>query len=202
MKITVLGAGNIGRTLGKKWLQAGHEIIFGVRDPNSPKTLAALEDIGPLARTADIDSALDFGEIILFSVPWAAVAEIAAQFAGKLNGKILIDATNNFAGPVYSNLEGLQKAAPQASVFRAFNTMGWEIFASPILDGQQVDLFFCGPASAKVQVEGLAQAVGVRPVWVGENDRAAIVDHLGLLWVTLAFQRGLGRNLALKMLGK
>ena len=32
MKIAVLGAGNIGGTLGKKWLAAGHEVVFGVRD--------------------------------------------------------------------------------------------------------------------------------------------------------------------------
>ena len=41
MKIAILGAGNIGGTLGKKWLKAGHEVIFGVRDIRSAKTRAA-----------------------------------------------------------------------------------------------------------------------------------------------------------------
>ena len=43
MKIAILGAGNIGATLGGKWLAAGHEVRFGVRDVNSPKTSTALE---------------------------------------------------------------------------------------------------------------------------------------------------------------
>ena len=41
MNIAILGAGNIGRTLGVKWLAAGHQVTFGVRELESPKTEAA-----------------------------------------------------------------------------------------------------------------------------------------------------------------
>jgi len=38
MKIAVIGAGNIGRTLGSKWAAAGHEVVYGVRSPGAPGT--------------------------------------------------------------------------------------------------------------------------------------------------------------------
>jgi len=37
MRIAVFGNGNEGGTLGSAWAKAGHEVIFGVRDPNSEK---------------------------------------------------------------------------------------------------------------------------------------------------------------------
>ena len=45
-------------------------------------------------------------------------------------------------------------------------------------------------------------AIGVRPVWVGGHEMLSVVDALGALWVTLAFRRGWGRGIALKLLGK
>jgi predicted dinucleotide-binding enzyme len=49
-------------------------------------------------------------------------------------------------------------------------------------------------------VEALIRQVGLRPVWVGDNDRIQVVDALGALWVTLAFRQGLGRRIAFKLL--
>ena len=43
MKIAIIGAGNVGGTLGRAWVKAGHEVMFGVRDPSSPKVAALLE---------------------------------------------------------------------------------------------------------------------------------------------------------------
>ncbi len=37
MKIAIIGAGNVGIALGKAWTKRGHEIVFGVRDPESAK---------------------------------------------------------------------------------------------------------------------------------------------------------------------
>ena len=37
MKIAIIGIGNVGGTLGPAWAKAGHDVIFGVRDPNSEK---------------------------------------------------------------------------------------------------------------------------------------------------------------------
>ena len=95
MKIAILGAGNIGGTLGSKWATAGHDILFGVRDVNSPKTSSALGQAKG-AKATDVSTAISESELILFSIPWKTVPEVAHANASALNGKLLIDATNNF----------------------------------------------------------------------------------------------------------
>ncbi len=34
MDIAVIGAGNVGGTLGSRWAQNGHRAMFGIRDVN------------------------------------------------------------------------------------------------------------------------------------------------------------------------
>ncbi len=195
MKIGIIGAGNIGRTIGKKWAAAGHDILFGARDLHSPK-LADLP--GRLGQTAE---AIAHGEVLLIAVPGAAVAGLASAFAAGLDGKLLIDATNNLAGPEMHGVSALAARAPAARIFRAFNTLGWENFEEPWLAGQQIDLFFCGPDDAdRAAVEGLIQAVGLRPVYVGGRDQLPLLDNLTRLWFTLAMGRGHGRRIAFKAL--
>jgi len=62
-------------------------------------------------------------------------------------------------------------------------------------------MLYSGPAGeAQAAVEELITATGLRPIWVGDNDKAQIVDNFTALWFTLAFERGLGRNLGFKLL--
>lgn len=201
MHITILGAGNLGSALGRKWAAAGHPVTFGVRDLNSPKTHSARQSL-PAAGFQSISDAISVGEVVLFSTPYAAVAGIASAQAAALADKIVIDATNNLAGPVLNNVHTLLNAVPTAQVFRAFNSLGWEIFANPQVAGVQADHFYCGPdGEARLVVEGLIHQVGVRPLWVGGLETLPTVDAVGALWLTLVFRRGLPRSIALKLLG-
>ena len=201
MIITILGAGNIGSTLGKKWLNGGHEIVFGVRDVNSLSTQAALQRLDEVAQAVDISRAISEGDVILFSVPWGAVPEIASANAAILSDKILIDATNHFAGPVINNLAALKKSAPRATIYRAFNSLGWELFNLGEIRQTKIDHFYTGPdGSYRAVIEGLISEAGLRPIWVGDNDKIEIVDHLGALWVELAIRQGWGRMIGLKLL--
>jgi 8-hydroxy-5-deazaflavin:NADPH oxidoreductase len=201
MKIAILGAGNIGGTLGKKWLAAGHEVIFGVRDSHSPKTKASLENAGGKIRAVSVEEAVRFGDVILVSVPWNAVPELVASHAEGFEHKIVLDATNNFAGPVINNIERIREKAPSAAIYRAFNSLGWEVFANPKFGSTSADMFYSGPDSAQRQVvESLIQDIGVRPIWVGDNDQVALVDGAGVLWTTLIRRGGWPRHIALKLL--
>lgn len=201
MKITVLGAGHIGGTMGRKWAAAGHEVVFGVRDVSSPRVAALLEEIPGKVRAGNVADAVAFGDVVLVAIPYDAVAVIVATHADKLAGKIIIDATNKFGAPVVNNLETIRRAVPTARLFRAFNSLGWEIFARPRFGEVQVDHFYCGPDDEdRPAVEQLIADVGVRPIWVGGLESAPVVDALGTLWVTLAFRRGRGRNIAFKMI--
>jgi 8-hydroxy-5-deazaflavin:NADPH oxidoreductase len=198
MKITILGAGNIGGTLGGKWVQAGHQVLFGVRDLQSVKTISALEQAQG-AKAADVSSAIRDSRVILFSVPWKSVPDVAQANAADLNGKLIIDATNNFAGPVINNLNALQVSAPDARIYRAFNSLGWEVFADPMIDGQTADMFYSGPdGETRDSIHKLIEDIGINPIWVGDNDRVHLVDNMGALWVNMVFQRGWKRHSAFK----
>jgi predicted dinucleotide-binding enzyme len=71
-----------------------------------------------------------------------------------------------------------------------------------MLDGQQVDLFYCGDTGeGATAVAQLISDIGLRPVYLGGVEQVDLVDALTRLWFALAFQQGKGRRLALKLLG-
>src|SRR5581483_3811053 len=115
MNIGIIGAGNIGGTLGRKWAAAGQTIVFGVRDPNSDKTRATLSAIPQNARADSIENAITFGEIILLAIPGRTVEATLEQYGKALNGKIVIDATNRFGEPVQHALDAIRNVAPNAN---------------------------------------------------------------------------------------
>ncbi len=87
MKLAIIGAGNVGGTLGTAWAQkAGHEIFFGVRNPASDKTQALVRTLGGKARAGTPAEAAAFGEFIVLTTPWPA-AEAAIRSIGDLNGE-------------------------------------------------------------------------------------------------------------------
>lgn len=201
MKIAVLGTGRIGSVLGRKWAAAGYEVIFGSRSPESAEVEGLVETCGSAAEAGTVQEAIHAGEALLFATPSASVADIAAANAGGIERKLLIDATNNFfsGGPISSHAV-LTAAAPSARYYRAFNSLGFEIFEDPDFDGVQADMFFCGPDGQDRQfMERLIAAVGVRPIWVGDNDLLHFIDALGAIWVTLVFRRGMPRDAMFKL---
>ena len=202
MNIAILGTGNIGGTLGRKWVAAGHTVIFGTRDPEAAKVQALLAEVGQGATAVTIPAAITQAEAILFAIPGRTVKETAAQWGSQLNGKILIDATNNVGQQTMNNLGVLRQAAPDSPLFRAFSTLGWENFAEPTLEGQQVDLFYCGDAGeGNTAVSQLIRDVGLRPIYLGGVEQVELIDAMTRLWFALALQQGKGRRLAFRVMG-
>lgn len=186
LRIAVIGAGNIGGTLGAKWVTAGHEVVYGVRSPGAPET-------------ASIADAVARAEVVTLAIPGAAAKGLIATLGTVLAGKVVIDATNDVRGS--GKLHALEELADGAHPVRAFNTLGWENFADPVIDGVTADLFYAAEeGDGKEVAERLITDVGLRPVWLGGVDAFDLVDSLTQLWFTLAFQRKLGRRLAFKML--
>jgi 8-hydroxy-5-deazaflavin:NADPH oxidoreductase len=103
VNIAVLGSGNIGGTLGAKWLAAGHQVVFGVRNASSAKTRSALARAGANVKADTIANAMRFGDVVVFTIPSNAVEETVAKHGAVLNGKIIIDTTNRFreSNPCY-----------------------------------------------------------------------------------------------------
>jgi predicted dinucleotide-binding enzyme len=186
MRIAIVGAGNIGRTLGDKWTAAGHQVVYGVRRPAEPGT-------------ATVADAVADAEVVVLAVPGAAAKDVIASLGDELAGKVVVDATNDVQGS--GKLHALDEVADGAHPVRAFNTLGWENFADPIVDGTKADLLYAAEEGiAKDTAETLIRDVGLEPVWLGGIDTFDVVDSVTRLWFTLALQRNLGRRLAFKVL--
>src|SRR5262245_28416016 len=104
MQLAVIGTGNVGGTLGRRWAKAGHDVIFGVRNPSEPKVVDLVQDIGPNANAILVSECARQAPVVVLTVPWEG-AQDALRKAGNLRDKILIDATN----PVAMNPDGLRQ---------------------------------------------------------------------------------------------
>ncbi|MGO9197021.1 MAG: NADPH-dependent F420 reductase [Acidimicrobiales bacterium] len=199
--IAVIGAGNIGATLARKWAAAGHDVTLASRSPDAPALRELAASIG--ARTAGHLEAVAAAEVVLVALPGDAVASVSGALGAALDGKLVIDATNNRGSEEMNNVATITRNAPGAIVARAFNSVGWENFADPVFDGTPADLLWCGPdAEEGVLVEALIGDVGLRPVKVGGLDQLPLVDMVARLWFALALGQGRGRNLAFKVLSR
>jgi 8-hydroxy-5-deazaflavin:NADPH oxidoreductase len=57
MKVAIVGAGHIGGTLGKKWSRSGHQVHFGVRNPQKPEVQALVKSLGGTSSASAISDA-------------------------------------------------------------------------------------------------------------------------------------------------
>jgi predicted dinucleotide-binding enzyme len=191
MQIAIIGTGFIGGTLGGALAHAGHEVIFGSRHPEESVVVE-----GMTAEVTTIPDALARAEVVILALPGAAVPDFSAEYGEELAGKLVLDATNTMGVPV-ANARG---ALPSSIRYvRAFNTLGGENFAHPLFEDGPADLFFSAPGGDRATVEAVIEAVGLRPVYVGE-DEEALIDGLFQLWIALAIRQGRGRRLALRLI--
>ncbi len=206
MKIGILGAGNIGGNLGRRWAALGHSIRFGVRSPGELGTL--VEECGNDTSAGDARSAAEHGEVIVIALPWGAVASVLPTL-GDLTGKIVIDATNALKwgaeGPEAAvDTSGAEKVAemcPGALVVKAFNTLGAEHIMSPRIGGMAADVFLCADdAGARETVKKLAEEIGFETVNLGPLKHARLAESIAIAWIYLAMKGGMGRNVAFKLL--
>ena len=135
-------------------------------------------------------------DVVILALPGAAVAELTGAHSDALAGKLVIDATNQMGAEVANARASLP---PTVRYARAFNTLGGENMADPVVGGEQADMFFSAPTGDRDAVEAVISGVGLRPVYVGE-DEEAIIDALFQLWIALALRQGRGRRLALRLL--
>jgi 8-hydroxy-5-deazaflavin:NADPH oxidoreductase len=184
-RIGVIGSGNIGGTVGEAWRRAGHDVLYASRSPEPPRTVAVAEAIAG-------------ADVVLLAMPGAAVPQLLAEHGPALDRRVVIDATNDVGGERLHHADAYGESAPGARFVRAFNTLGFEMFADPSVGGEVADLFWCGPEDAGV--EQLIADVGLRPVRVGDIEAIDVVDGVGRLWLTLVFRQGYPRRLAFRLL--
>lgn len=202
IKIAVLGAGHIGGTLGSKWVAVGHQVVFGVNNPNGENARKLRGELGDRATIGTIAEALATNpDVVVLAIPGGAMNGTIEQYAQQLDGKIIIDTANKMGSNTHNSFAALQQHAPNARIYRAFNTLGWENFANPLFDGTPADLFYCGTdGESRATVEQLISDIGLRPISLGGVEQVGVVDSLLGLWFALAISQGKGRHLAFKVL--
>ncbi len=198
MKITIIGAGRVGTTLGARLAAAGHDVTYGVRDP------AAWTGEG---RVGALSSATDGADVVLLCVPWSA-AEAVLDAAGPFDGQVLIDVTNPIGpgltlthGHTDSGAVQVQRWAPGARVAKALHSTGVENMASPEIAGQRLLMPVCADDEQARQVAlTLVSDVGFEPVDAGPLTQARLLEPLAMLWIRLALVQGQGRGFGLAAL--
>lgn len=198
MKIGIIGSGNVGGALGKRWAQNGHQVIFSSRHPQSEEMKKLVGVAGPNASAATVTETVQSCDLLLLATPWPVTQEVL-KGAGSFSGKILIDAVN----PLLPDLSGLAienttSAAEQvaswatgARVVKAFNTVGANIMENPKFDNGQPVLFYCSDdAQAKQMVQPLISDLGFNAQDAGPLRQARVLEAFALLWISLALKGG------------
>ncbi len=208
MKISIIGAGNVGSTLGEAWAKTGHDIFFGVRHPNDDKTRQLVQSLGNKAQAGTVAEAAAFGQVIVLATPWPAT-EAAIRAAGDLRGKTVIDCTNPLrpdvsgleVGFTTSGTEQVAQWAKGAKTFKAFNTTGSNNMADPVINGIPTVMFVCGDDEVtKTLVMQLAADIGFAAVDAGQLEQARLLEPWAMLWISLAFPGGMGRDFGFALL--
>jgi hypothetical protein len=186
--------------LGTGWRNRGHDVTFGVRNPDDPKYAS-------LGTVQTNESAAAPADVVALCTPWQGTQQ-AVQGCGDLAGKVIIDATNPLS-PDFSTLEvGLTTSgaeqvagwAPGARVCKAMNQIGAPMMDGPQLTGTPV-MFICGDDDqAKSVTTRLVSELGFETVDAGDLASARLLEPYALLWIHLALRRGLGTDFGFGLL--
>ena len=177
MKIGILGSGNIGGTLTRRFTEIGHDVaVANTRGPDSLRDLA--EETG--ATPATQEDAVRDADLVVLAVPLKAVPRLPS-----LDGKLVVDANNYYPGrdgriaPIEGGAASSRWVAdqlPGAVVVKAFNTMNWRFLLDggrPAGDPQRLALPVAGDdAEAKQRMLDLVDELGFDPVDGGPLDES------------------------------
>jgi len=188
--IAMIGTGNVGEALGRRFAENGHTIFYGSRDPAAADVRELVAATGGGAIALPPREAAARADIVVLAVPSTA-AEDVVRSLGDLAGKIVVDPTNprvmaadGFADYPRdgSTAERIAALAPGADVVKAFNTLGSETMLDPAVAGGPVTIPLIGDdRAAKERVAVLARQIGLEAVDVGPLRHARIVEGLHYL---------------------
>jgi hypothetical protein len=181
VRIGIVGAGRIGGNCAVQLARGGHEVMLSSRDPAKLEPLAS--EIGEAASVGTPAEAAEFGEVVVFSVPWDGFDD-AVEAAGDLGDKIVIDTTNQY-GSSEMPAEGQTAASfhsarvGAARYTKSFNTLtaAFQAEAAFRPEDQRIVQWVCGDdVAAKQVVMGLIADAGYAPIDLGRNEDATVME--------------------------
>jgi len=210
MKVTIIGAGNMGRALATRFAAGGHDVAIVDRDPAEARRLADELSLSQARGTVSAAEAGEVeGEVVVLATYYATNKELARQLAPRLAGRVVVDISNpidfaTFEPATPSDTSAAEEVAalagPEARVVKAFNTTFAGTLAAGSVAGQPLDVFLAGDsAEAKAAVAQLIRDGGLRPVDAGPLRRARQLEALGLLHIALQEPLNSGYSSAVKV---
>jgi predicted dinucleotide-binding enzyme len=187
--ITIIGAGSMAGAIAAIAVAGGNSVQLLARDRDKAAA------VNPAATPGVIGDPIT-GDIVVRALPYAAVAEVLARYAGELDGTILVDITNPVDFSTFDSLvvpagssaaQQIAALAPTARVLKAFNTNFAATLASGTVGGETTAVLIAGDDDdAKAALTAVLAAGGRRAVDAGSLKRAHELEALGFLQLALA----------------
>lgn len=196
MKIAILGTGTVGSALGEGFASAGHEVVYGSRDPQADSALAGtITTLNDAART---------GDVVVNALPGAvALSVLGGLDAAALEGKVLLDVANALTDrfellyPNGSLAAQLQDALPNVRVVKTLNTISAQLMANPGALPSPATVFLSGnDGDAKNVASGLLTDLGWakdNQLDLGDISTARGTEHYLLLFLGILQSVGSGQ---------
>lgn len=189
--ISIIGTGNMARTIGALAIAGGNTVEIIGRDHSRAADLA--EALGGNATAGEFGT-VPAGDIVIVALLYASVVPVVTQYGNALAGKVIVDISNPFNSAAdglaipdnTSVAQEVAKAVPAgAGVVKAFNTL----FGHVLERGLPLDVFIAGDnPQAKASVAEFVKSLGLRPLDVGGLNMAHWLEGAGLLMMGLARQ--------------
>lgn len=201
IRVGILGSGDVGRALATGFIDLGHDVKIGSREPE--KLADWVEKAGERASAGTFEEVARFGDLIVLATHGQGT-ESALRMAGPQNfdGKVVIDTTNPldfsagapprlFVGVTDSLGEQVQRVVPGAKVVKAFNTVGNALMVHPKLPGGPPDMFIAGnDDDAKKIVSQICEHWGWGVIDLGGIDASRYLEPMCLVWVLHGIRSG------------
>lgn len=196
--IAIIGTGDMGDSLGPRFVELGYEVIYGSRDPDGEKAQAVVRLTGGDAIATTQRDAAQAGDIVILAVPWPAM-ETVAQNLGPLDGKIVIDISfpneqgdDGYYVPMLetSSPEMIQQWNPGARVMKAFALQASYVIDDPDVVGGPVTIpIAADDREAKEEIAKIIVEMGLDPVDAGPLRYSRELEAMQRLYGVPFFQR-------------
>lgn len=179
MKLGILGGTNLAKSLGKKYIEAGLTVVFGVR-PDFNVEQAEWKVLNRFYnRLYPYESTIIQSEIILICCENEHLPQVCQSLKEvDLDDKIIIDCTNSNYDNKLSNCNTLliRRSAPNSLIFKAFNNLGLDYPKSDIL-GIVKETYFCGDSHLeKIRVKRLIELIGFKAIDAGKMTNSTLLE--------------------------
>ncbi|XP_074520669.1 metalloreductase STEAP3-like isoform X2 [Halichoeres trimaculatus] len=171
--IGILGTGDFSRSLARRLVASGYQVVVGSRTPK--RSVALFPDEAEVTTQLEAASQADVVFVAIFPEHYSTLVHLKAALAGKT----LVDVSNSLRINQYepSNAEQLADLFPESCVVKGFNTVSAWTLQTGARDGSR-QVFLCSNSSrAKKTVMQLCGRMGFIPIDMGVLSSSVEIEN-------------------------